>query len=118
MLTQAVSTTAALFLAAVLSKILLDSHDAGGHASELMRQALHWRDVSVQDSDPVLRLQHAATAAALLSAARGLCGDADLERASGMDVPRLARSLETAVVNARQFLKPPSASVTVEEGGE
>lgn len=104
---QAVATTTVLFVAALLSKLLLEGNETtAGYAQELMRQALHWRDVATQDSDPALRLQHATAASTLLQAARTITRDADLERATGVDVPRLARSLETRVTDARQILRP------------
>lgn len=115
MLAQAVSTTAILLGVSLLSKLLLETHvPVGGHAHELLRQAVHWRDVALQDADPATRLQHLATAAALLQAARTIARDADLERASGVDVPRLARSLETQVVDVRQILQPVRTKTTTE----
>ena len=109
MLAQAASTTAVLLLLSLLTKLLFEAHEGvGSHARELLRQALHWRDVAAQDADGALRLQHAATASALLQAARTLLRDVELERASGVDVPRLARSLETLVAEARQTVRPPA----------
>lgn len=104
---QAVSTTGALFVLSIVTKLLLENRgEASESAHELLRQALHWREVSAQDADDALRLQHASTAAALLQAARTVARDADLERAAGVDVPRLARSLEARVSDARQSLRP------------
>lgn len=103
MFAQAVATTSTLFLVSLVTKLLLEGPDAQGeHGRELLRQATHWRDVAGQDADPLLRLQHAAVASALLQAARTVARDADLERASGINVPRLARFLETRVRDARQ----------------
>ena len=103
MFAQAVSTTTVLFLVALLSKLLYEpGHETASHAHELLRQAVHLRDVAQQDTEPTLKLQHAAAAAATLQAARTIARDTDLERASGLDVPRLARSLDTLVTEARR----------------
>lgn len=104
---QAVATTTVLIAASLVSKLLLEGNEGpAGYAQELLRQALHWRDVATQDADAALRLQHATAASTLLQAARTITRDADLERATGMDVPRLARSMEAAVADARQILRP------------
>ena len=93
LLTQALATTSLLLLGSLVTKLLLEGTGTTADAAqELLRQALHWRDVASQDADPTLRLQHAATASTLVKAARTLARDTDLERILGMDVPRLARS--------------------------
>jgi hypothetical protein len=102
MLAHAMTTTAALVVLSLVSKVLLESHESTAAALELLRQATHWRDVAAQEADVALQLQHAATAAALLTAARTVVRDVDLERASGTDVPRLARSLTRQLARARQ----------------
>lgn len=104
MLALATVTTAGLLLLAVASKVVMDDVPTD-HAPELLRQAIHWRDVSVQDTDPVVRLQHTAMASALVQASRALARDSDLERAVGIDVPRLGRSLETRMQQARAQLQ-------------
>ena len=71
-------------------------------AGELFRQSLHWRDVSAQDGEPTMRLQHAAMAAAFLQAARAVARDAELERAAGVSVSRTARSLDDKLYAARE----------------
>lgn len=118
MLQHALTVTAVLVLVSLFSKLLADEHHAGGRTVELLQQALHMRDVATQDADPALRLQHAASAVAFLQAARTMARDADLERESGVDVPRLARSLEARVMEARQSVRPPSAyASSAGEGG-
>lgn len=105
MFAQAVSTTTVLLVVSLLSKLLYEpAHEGGIHSHELLRQAVHLRDVALQDADGTLKLQHAAAAAATLQAARTIVRDADLERASGLDVPRLARSLDGLVIDARHAL--------------
>jgi hypothetical protein len=101
---QAAFGTAALFTFSLVSKLLLETPGEGvsGSAHELLRQAIHWRDVAAQDADDAMRLQHASTAAALLQAARTIARDSDLELVAGVDVPRLARSLQARVTDARQ----------------
>jgi hypothetical protein len=107
MFAQAVSTTTVLLVVSLLSKLLYEpSHEGASVSHELLRQAVHLRDVALQDADGTLKLQHAAAAAATLQAARTLARDADLERASGLDVSRLARSLDGHVADARRALLP------------
>ena len=104
MWTHAVATTAVLTMAVLLSKAAGEVGRAPAHAdraAELLWQALHWRDVAAQDGDAALRLQHLAAASATLHAARTLARDADLERASSIDVSRLARTLEEHLRDAR-----------------
>lgn len=108
---QAGATTGLLFAASLISKIVFDPHaDASRSAYELLRQALHARDLAAQDADATLRLQHSTQAATLMQAARTLARDVDLERLSGIDVSRLSRSLETRVMEARQICAPPVAT--------
>lgn len=75
-------------------------------ATELVFRALQSRDLSAQDADSVLRLQHCVAASTMLTAARMLTRDDELERSVGVDVSRLARSLDRAVREARQILRP------------
>lgn len=98
---QAVATTSALVALCVFARLLHDERHAESPAHALVQQALHWREVAAQDGDAGLRLQHAATAAALLQAARAVERDGALERASGIDVPKLARGLDADVAEAR-----------------
>lgn len=103
MLAQAASTTAVLFLASLLCKLCYEGAESSpSSAAELLREALHWRDVAAQDTDPAMRLQHAASAAAMLNAARMVAKDVVLERASQLDVPKLAKTLESDVAEARK----------------
>lgn len=75
-------------------------------AADLVQRALQWREAAVQDTDPALRLQHAAAAHAYMAAARALARDTTLEQRVGVDVARLARSMERRVGEARQILRP------------
>lgn len=114
MLLQIGTTTFLLAAAALVSKFAAEPGLGGSSiALELMRACLHWRDLAQQDTDAVLRLQHAATAAAYLQASRRAARDADLERACGLDVARLEEKLEAAVADARELLnarKTPSSA--------
>lgn len=121
MLTQAMTTTSMLVMASLLSKLVATSQTASADHSksyELLRSCIHWRDLAQQDTDLVLRLQHAATAAALLQSSRMLARDVDLERASGMDISNLVQSLDQTVSESRDLLKtrkqhPPKDSPSV-----
>lgn len=105
MLAHAASTTAVLFCVALATKLLTEPQAGGVGGGELVRQSLHWRDVAAQDADTRLKLQHATYAAALLHAARTVSSDILLEQAVGIDIPRLARKLETKVAEARDAIK-------------
>lgn len=112
LLAQAVSTTVVLLATALFSKLLLDVNEPTASAArELLTQALHRRAMAAQATDPALRLQYAAGAATLLQAARTVLRDEELERATGRDVTRLARSLEHQVSEARQTLWSGAESV-------
>lgn len=101
---QAVTTTVILVLVSIASKMSLDATVERSQATELLRSALNWRDISLQDEETVTRLQHAVMAATFLQAARLACRDADLERTSGIDVSRLSRSIDTTVCESRDAL--------------
>lgn len=93
----------ALATAASIAARLAVSRD---HApTDLVMQALDWREQAQAATDDVLRLQHYSMALALLHAARGLASDAELERASRADVARLTRSMETKAARARVSLR-------------
>lgn len=102
MLAHAVCTSGILAVASVVSKAVTDPSERASGAVELLRQALHWQDVAVQDSDPALRLQHATRAQAMLDAARIVMTDIELERSSGVHVQRTARELDALSSDARQ----------------
>lgn len=73
-------------------------------SQELLRLCLHWRDIASQDTNVVLRLQHATMASTFLNAACVLSTNAELERASGMDVGNLAKTLEQMIADTRDLL--------------
>ena len=104
---QAVATTTSLLVLASLASKLIASpqhSEMSLKAHELMRNCLHWRDLSNQDTDMVLRLQHATLSTAFLNSARVLMRDAELERASGVDINALGLKLEKTVEEARGML--------------
>lgn len=106
MLASSVLVTSGVLCAAVGTR-LLEAQTVDPQmrmAVDLVRQAMHWRDVALKGDkdDALLRLQHHAMALALLHASRTLKSDPELERAVGFDVARTARSLETKLTRARQ----------------
>lgn len=109
MLCNAAVVTSSVVLASVLSKSALStttSHGARQHAHDLARKAVHLKDVSLQDTSPVLRLQHAAQASAYLAAARLLVDGEELEYMLGMDVSRLEKTVESILAETRDALRP------------
>lgn len=108
MIAQAASTTGVLLLVAVMAKVMYEdarsSSSTTSAAVEFLQRAIQWREYATQDGHAGLRLQHAAMAVAMLDAARVLARERDLERASGMDVSRLARSFEAQLMEARTFV--------------
>ena len=93
MFAHSVYTTGLLALGSVVAKALLDTREDVSVARELLSQAVHWQDVSLQDTDAVLRIQHSTRALAMLDAARIVASDRDLERCS-IQVSRMAKELE------------------------
>ena len=108
MLFNAVVVTLIAFVVSLVTRMIIDSSDVAttDHAIEFVNNAIHWKEVSVQDTDSSLRLQHSAIASTYMAAARSMCPDQELERAMGMKVKRLARELETRVMETRQNIKP------------
>lgn len=105
MFTHAIATTTTLAIVCLASKTMTQPLTLDRQkAAELLRNCLHWRDLSVQDTDATLRLQHATTAATFLQSTRILVRDADIERMSGMDVNRLAQALEASIGDSRKLL--------------
>ena len=106
MISSVISTTSMLVFASLGSKLLLSQpvSNSASKAYELLRNCLQWKDMAYQDTDIVLRLQHASTAAAFLQAARIMARDAELERASGIDINNLAIGLEKTTTEARDML--------------
>ena len=70
------------------------SQEAQSGAS-MLRQAHEWYNMSVQDSAPIVAMQHINFATAYLNSARHLCRDTLLERSGGLDVQRLSRAIQT-----------------------
>lgn len=108
MIAQAASTTGILLLAAVMAKVMYEDARATSSttsaAVEFLQRAIQWREYATQDGNAGLRVQHAAMAVAMLDAARTLARERDLERAAGIDVSRLARSLDAQLIEARTFV--------------
>lgn len=105
MFIHAVATTTTLAFVSLASKMMSQPMTVERQkAAEMLRNCLHWRDLSTQDTDAVMRLQHASTAATFLQSARLLARDAEIERMSGMDVNRLARALEASIGDSRKLL--------------
>ena len=108
---QAAATSLTLFGASALSKCMVQpSYPENERALELMRTALQWYELGMQDTDPTMKLQHVAQAHAFLQSARTLVPDSVLERGSGMDVERLTRTLDVAVKDARALLSARKSS--------
>ena len=72
---------------------------------EVMRLAVHRRELAESTESNLLKHQHYTTALGMLSAARCLATDRDLERMAGMDIPHLLHSLETAASKSRQSVR-------------
>lgn len=113
MFSHAVYTTVILAVGSVVSKAIFDTREDVSVARELLRQAIHWQDVSLQDTDGILRMQHATRALALLDASRIVASDGDLERCSGIKVSRMAKDLERLLEELRsQFARSKKAQKT------
>lgn len=111
MLATAVGVTAVLVAASLLTRVGHDPEEGTlDAAADLVYKATQWRETAVQDTDPTLRLQHAAFAMAYMHAARSIARDAALERRTGMNVARTSRAMDRRVVEARQNLRPDASS--------
>ena len=105
MLTESAYTTLLLIIVSFASKLFYQSEFTDQtKCYELIRLSLHWREVCLQDTDAILRLQHASMAVAFLRAARMMCSDSELERACGIDVSRLSRKLDSISEDSRNLL--------------
>ena len=102
MLTHCLAVTTGLIVVSILSKVLFENNvTAEQQIRMLVDQSLHWRDVATNDKNPVVKLEHFVTASTFLNAARSIANDVEVERASGIDVARLAQELEREVVACR-----------------
>ena len=111
MLATAVGVTGVLVAASLLTRVAHDPEEGAlDAAADLVYKATQWRETAVQDTDPALRLQHAAFAMAYMHAARSIARDAALERRTGMNVARAGRAMDRRVLEARQNLRPDAAS--------
>ena len=60
----------------------------------LMKQALRWHAMSLQDKNPVFGMRHANYASAYLEAARSLVSDEAIQRSTSKNVQHLKQSIE------------------------
>lgn len=65
-------------------------------AKELVSQALEWHKMCEQDDSVAYAMHHATLAAAYMNAARLLCSDDILQRATGIDVHDTQRALDAS----------------------
>ena len=65
--------------------------------SSLLRSAAQWRDMAVQDQNPLVALQHAVSAQTYARAARAILSDVALERLGHVDVRALVRQVDDIV---------------------
>jgi hypothetical protein len=62
--------------------------------SDLLYQAVQWKDMCTQDKSAVFRLQHANYAMAYMNAARHIAKDDVLEQQNAVDVHKLLRKIK------------------------
>lgn len=105
MIAQATATAISLLVCSLASKLIFESLAIDPNLREVMRLAVHRRELAESTESNLLKLQHYTTALGMLSAARCLATDRDLERMTGMDIPHLLRSLETAASKTRQSVR-------------
>lgn len=107
MLVPAIGVTTLLVIASLTTRFAQDPEGRDhAAAADLAYKAMQWRETAAQDTEPTLRLQHAAYAMGYMHAARSLVRDDVLERRLGMNVSRLTRTIERHVMDARQTLRP------------
>ena len=78
---NSVVVTVGLLILTVLSKVLTDSpHNLNTQSGvSLLGQALKWKKIASQDSQPFIKLQHLIFASAYVSAARQISKDSELD---------------------------------------
>ena len=104
---HAVSVVLVFLVLSVLNRIMMDGSLRNNvkHASDLLQRTMHWSEMATQDREAAVRLQHSAMAMAYLDAARSMSRDDELERACGVDVDRLAKTVDDMVTESRRTLR-------------
>ena len=105
MISQVATTTALLVIVSLMSKILVTEASDKKGPKDLMEQCLYWRDVSSQDTDLIMRLQHAAYSLTFLNAAQTICTENELEQQVGMDLKRLKRNIDKTIQETKGLLE-------------
>lgn len=95
-----------LAVASVFTKVLVGESVSPERLKsyEMFNNCIHWRDIAYQDTNIVLRMQHAVTALTFLKSARMLSRDSTLEHMFATDVERLSKHLEAVIVDSRIVL--------------
>tara|TARA_B100001989_G_scaffold251172_1_gene229782 strand:+ start:357 stop:743 length:387 start_codon:yes stop_codon:yes gene_type:complete len=93
---NSIIVTVGLLVLTILSKVLTDSPHSLNTQSGilLLSQALKWRKIASQDSQPFIKLQHLIFANAYISAARQISKDSELENITGADLLKLKKVLD------------------------
>jgi len=109
---SAAAVTFLVIAASLLSKVVDVNPDATVSTSDLVREALYWKDLATHEgNDAMNQFQHNIKASTLLQTARSGTSDVVLERLTGVDVARMARSLDNRIAKARQNAGALSADV-------
>jgi len=98
--------TGGLLVLVILSKILNDSPQNSNTQSgvELLNQAIKWRKIAHQDSQPFMKLQHLVFSSAYISAARQIAKESELEKITGADLSKLKKILEHQIQSTTDTL--------------
>jgi hypothetical protein len=101
--THALATTAALTGVSICAKMLAEVcvSPTNESAIEMFQNAMYWDEVTQQDANAIVRLEHAAMAYAWFHAARAVAGDRTLERSTGACMTATLKTLERSLQEAR-----------------
>ena len=101
----AVASTTAILLICLAANISdrCAAESANHVGGAMAHQAMRWHDVSRQDRDAVVRLQHLSMSRAYVQAAQSVASDVSIERAS--HIRSITRAIDTDIVTTTQLLK-------------
>tara|TARA_Y100000991_G_scaffold210124_1_gene191086 strand:+ start:259 stop:693 length:435 start_codon:yes stop_codon:yes gene_type:complete len=93
---NSIIVTICLIVLTVLSKVISDSPQNANTNSGvlLLGQALKWKKIASQDSQPFIKLQHLIFANTYIKAARQISKDSELENETGVDLMKLKKILD------------------------
>jgi hypothetical protein len=102
-----VAITVIIFVASVISRLAVEIHEPPvvTKCRELIAKSVNTVEMATKEKDPLLKYQHYTTALAFLCASREFTTDAELERATGIDIAGLWAQLQGSMIATRNGLR-------------